>query len=159
MYLKLNLRPCGTHGWIKLIQLYLKNILSWSIIKSEHLWVCTKSMHRHIPISLVIPQKIVNSFWNNIWVFIIKEKIPSLFFTLCNSYEFLEMNYPILSECVESKYIGVVILVLFFLSGLMRKTGQKDTDHSSQVDYLAQMIHGKNYSITFYCIFWYGMGT
>ena len=26
MYLKLNLRPCGTHGWIKLIQLYLKNM-------------------------------------------------------------------------------------------------------------------------------------
>ena len=24
MYLKLNLRPCGTHGWIKLTQLHLK---------------------------------------------------------------------------------------------------------------------------------------
>ena len=31
MYLKLNLRPCGTHRWIWLTQLYLKNM--WTIIK------------------------------------------------------------------------------------------------------------------------------
>ena len=76
-------------------------------------------MHLHIPISLVICISKI--------VIIIKEKFSPLW----NSYDFWVMNYPILSECAESKYIRVVILVLFFLSGLMRKTGQKDTDPHS----------------------------
>ena len=107
-------------------------------------------MHLHIPISLVICSSKI--------VIIIKEKFSPLW----NSYDFWVMNYSILSECAESKYIRVVILVLFFLSGLMRKTGQEDTDHSSQVNYLAQMIHSwkkTTYSITFYCIFSFGIGT
>ena len=30
MYLKLNIRPCDTHGWIKLNKLYLKNMWTYN---------------------------------------------------------------------------------------------------------------------------------
>jgi hypothetical protein len=60
MYLKLNLIPFVTHRWIKFTQLYWK--LCGPMIKSEHLWICAKSIHLHIPISLIFP----SVPWNDI---------------------------------------------------------------------------------------------
>ena len=52
MHLKLNIGPCSAHEGIKLTHLNSKNMWTHNY-KGERILVCTKSMHLHIPISLV----------------------------------------------------------------------------------------------------------
>ena len=68
MYLKLNIRPCGTHGWIRLItQLYEKNIRThtWAFMG---LYLMYKSIHILISLSVNVnisphPSLPVSCYW------------------------------------------------------------------------------------------------